>query len=86
VELVNPAQPSLEGKSIMNLTDINGKFVARDYIEGAMKDGSIWEDYYWYRPGENTPSHKLTFVRKVEVGGETFFIGSGLYMEEEMSN
>ena len=86
VELVNPAQPGLEGKSLIELTDINGKFVARDYIEMAMKNGSGWMDYFWYRPGENTPAYKLTYVKKVDFGGQTFIVGAGLYMDDEMNN
>lgn len=80
-ELVNPAQPNLEGKNILDLQDINGKLVAREYIDLAMKNGKGWVDYYWYRPGDNTPAHKSTYVRKVEFHGETFIVGAGLYGE-----
>lgn len=45
-ELVNGAQRSLEGKNIIDLKDLNGKALARDYIAAAMKDGSAWVDYY----------------------------------------
>lgn len=82
-ELVNPAQPSLEGKNMVDVRDVNGKFVVRDYIDAAMKDGSAWVDYYWYRPGENTPARKHAYVRKVESGGETYIIGSGFYETKE---
>jgi signal transduction histidine kinase len=80
-EIVNPAQPSLEGKNLMDLTDVNGKHVAREYIDAAMANGSAWVAYDWYRPGENTPSHKQTFVRKVVVGPDTYIVGSGLYLQ-----
>lgn len=79
VELVNSAQPSLEGKNLMDLKDIHGKLVARDCIDAALKNGSAWVDYYWYRPGDNTPVLKQAYVRKVQYKGETYIVGSGLY-------
>jgi len=81
-ELVNPAQPSLEGKNLVDLRDLKGNAVVRDEIAAAMKDGSAWLDlYWWYKPGQNTPARKLTFVRKVQSGGETYIVGSGFYAE-----
>jgi signal transduction histidine kinase len=81
-ELVDPAQPSLEGKNIMDLKDVNGKAVARTCINAALKNGSAWVDYYWYKPGSNTPARKQTYVRKVQSGQDTYIVGSGLYVEE----
>lgn len=80
-ELVNPAQPSLEGKNLMDLRDVKGKALAQEYIAAALKDGSAWVDYYWYKPGENTPARKHTFVRKVESGKDTYIVGAGVYLE-----
>lgn len=82
VELVNPAQPALEGKNMYDAKDINGKFVVREYVEAALKNGTAWVDYVWYKPGENTPAQKLTYVRKVDHNGETYIVGAGLYLEE----
>lgn len=80
-ELVNPAQPSLEGKDLIDLKDVKGKAIVRDEISAAMKDGSAWLDLYWYKPGQNTPARKTTFVKKVQSGGETYIVGSGFYPE-----
>jgi signal transduction histidine kinase len=81
-ELVNQAQPSLEGKNLIGLKDLKGKAVVQDEIALAMKDGSGWLDLYWYKPGQNTPARKQTFVRKVESGQDTYIVGSGVYLEE----
>jgi signal transduction histidine kinase len=80
-ELVNPAQPSLEGKNIIDLKDVKGKAVARETIDTAMKHGSGWVEYYWYKPGSNTPAPKLTYVKKVQFGQKTYVVGSGMYVE-----
>ena len=80
-ELVNAAQPSMEGKNVIDLKDVKGKALVREYIAAAMKDGSAWVEYYWYKPGDNTPAKKQAFVRKVQSGQDTYIIGSGVYME-----
>lgn len=80
-ELVNPVFPSLEGKNLIDLRDLKGNLVVRDEIAAAMKDGSAWIDLYWYKPGQNTPARKQTFVRKVQSGQNTYIVGSGFYME-----
>ena len=84
-EFVNPAQPSLEGKNLMKLPDVNGKLVVRDSIAAAQKNGSAWVDYYWYKPGLNTPARKHTFVRKVSSGDVTYIVGSGYYPGDEIA-
>ena len=83
IELVNPAQPSLEGKNLMNVKDVNGKLMVREYIDLALKKGSAWTDYYWYRPGDNTPARKYTYVKKVMFDGEAYIVGAGLFQEDD---
>ena len=80
-ELVNPGQPSLEGKNIIDLRDLKGKPVVQEEIAAAMKDGSAWVDLYWYKPGNNTPARKQTYLRKVQSGQDTYIVGSGVYIE-----
>ncbi|MGZ8568295.1 MAG: cache domain-containing protein [Bacteroidia bacterium] len=81
-ELVNAGQPSVEGQNLMNMRDLKGKLAVQDYIGAALKNDSAWVDYYWYKPGENTPSPKHTYVRKVQHGNETYIIGAGIYNTE----
>lgn len=80
-ELVNPAQQSLEGKNLIDLKDVKGKAFVQEYITAAMKHGSGWVEYYWYKPGDNTPVRKLAYVRKVQTGAGTYIVGSGFYVE-----
>ena len=82
VEVVNAAQPSLEGTNIIDLKDVKGKALTREYIAAAMKDGSAWVEYYWYKPGQNTPSRKEAYVRRVQSGSHTYVVGSGIYIEK----
>lgn len=82
VELVNPAQPSLEGKNLIDLKDVKGKNFIREEIAAAMTEGSAWQECYWYKPGDNRPVRKQTFVRRVAHNDETFIVGSGFYLDE----
>ncbi len=86
VELVNAAQPSLEGKNLMYERDLKGKLAAKEYLNAAVKNGSAWVDYYWYRPGENTGAKKHTFVRLVQHGSEQYVIGAGFYEKNGAEN
>ena len=79
IELVNPAQPALEGKNIIDLKDLRGREMVKDEIAAAMEKGSAWLECYWYRPIDNKPALKQTFVRKVVYGNEVYIIGSGVY-------
>jgi signal transduction histidine kinase len=69
----------LEGKSLIDLKDLNGKLVVREYMDAAKNKGNAWVEYYWYRPGQNEPALNRTYVRKVQYAGETFIVGSGFY-------
>lgn len=84
-ELVNPAFPSLEGKNLVNLRDVQGKAVVRDEISAALTDVSAWLECYWYKPGSNTPALKQTYVRRTQFENETYIVGSGLYSEEGLA-
>jgi signal transduction histidine kinase len=84
IELVNPAQPSLEGKNLIDQKDIKGKTVVREYIDAAVKKGTAWVDYYWYKPGGDEPAHKWSYVRMVQSGKEIFIVGSGYYLSEQI--
>lgn len=80
-ELVNGGFPGIEGKNIVNFKDVNGKYLVRDYINLALKDGEGWIKYFWPKPGSDEPSEKRTYVKKVKSGGETFIVGCGAYLE-----
>jgi signal transduction histidine kinase len=79
VELVNPAFPALEGRSLLDTRDAKGKLLVRDYIAAAEKNGQAWVSYYWPRPGSRKPVRKLTYVKQVRLGDETLIVGAGIY-------
>jgi signal transduction histidine kinase len=80
VEVVNPAFPGIEGRNILDIKDITGKSITREYIELAMEKGKGWVSYYWPRPASpQTSAKKRTYVKKVTVDGNIFIVGAGMY-------
>jgi signal transduction histidine kinase len=82
-ELVNPAHPTLEGRNLTDLSDVEGKPVVEDQIAATLKADRAWLDCYWYKPGDNRPARKRTYVRKVHSGTDVYIVGSCVYLEEE---
>jgi cytochrome c len=77
--LMHPANPELETKNILDLKDANGKAFIREFVETAKK-GSGWVDYMWPKPGEKSPSKKITYVKGAKLStGETVIVGAGIY-------
>src|SRR5438046_2338993 len=80
--LMHPANPELETKSIIDLKDANGKVFMREFIETAKTKGSGWVDYMWPKPGEKSPSKKLSYVKRTKMPeGEMVIVGAGIYVK-----
>jgi cytochrome c len=80
--LMHPANPELETKSIIDLKDANGKAFMREFIETAKTKGSGYVDYMWPKPGEKSPSKKLSYVKRTKMpDGEMVIVGAGAYIK-----
>lgn len=77
--LLNPAFPQREGTNIVGGTDANGKKFQDAILKTAETKGSGWVDYMFPRPGQTTPSHKWTYVKRVTIDGVPGLIGAGFY-------
>ena len=77
--VVDPAFPSMEGRSLLNFKDAVGRYVVREMVEKLKKrtGDSTWISYMWPKAGEVRPSRRLAYLRKVALGPETFIVGSG---------
>lgn len=79
--LLNPAFPKREGTNVVGQTDTNGKKFHDAILKTAQSKGSGWVDYMFPRPGQTTPSHKWTYVKRVSIDGVPGLIGAGFYGE-----
>ena len=80
--------PSLEGKNLIDLQDVNKKFINKEIIAtaiGSEKEG--WVHYEWLEPGYILPMWKSTFIKlTIAPSGKKYIVCSGLYnmkMEKE---
>jgi len=80
-EVVNPAFPMLEGRSVINAVDARGRAFVRDYLGALRESSSAWVSYQWPKPGETLPSQKEVYVKKVFIDGQPFAVGSGVYTD-----
>jgi signal transduction histidine kinase len=84
VNLVNPAHRSLEGKNMISVRDAIGQPFVSELIGAAANEGSAWVNYHWYKPGDNAPLPKHTYVRKVQSGDGVYIVGAGFYVEDNV--
>ena len=80
-EILNPKNPDLEGKSVYELQDANGKYFVKEELEILQTQDECWMDYMWPKPGETEPSFKLSYLRKVVVEQDTLVVGCGFHPE-----
>ncbi|MCX6284000.1 MAG: cache domain-containing protein [Bacteroidetes bacterium] len=79
--LVNPADPSLEGKNQKEMKDASGKFFIQDIVKVATENGQGWVDYLWPKPGTTKAIRKSSYVKKMIVRGEILIVGTGVYLD-----
>jgi signal transduction histidine kinase len=63
---IETAHPTAKGKQLRDIKDVNG-FAFGETILDTATEGTVSEiDYYWSRPGSETPAAKSTFYTKVD--------------------
>ncbi|MCX7965293.1 MAG: cache domain-containing protein [Syntrophorhabdaceae bacterium] len=80
-DIINPAFPGFEGQNVLNLRDSQGKYFIKEIIANLEKTDTTWVDYMWPKPRQMTPSKKIAYVKKILVGNEILYVGSGIYLD-----
>ena len=80
VLLVNPGFPTQEGKNLIDLQDVRGKWFVRDMIDALQQEDSAWIDYMWPKPGDEPASPKSAYIRWADLDGKRLLVGAGLYV------
>lgn len=76
---MHPIKYKLNGRNLINMSDSTGKLFFAVMNEVAEEEGGGWVDYMWPKPGEKKPSPKISYVKQVKFGDETFVAGCGTY-------
>ncbi len=77
--IMHPMKPSLDGASLSDFKDPNGKHLFTEMVKVCQSDGEGFVDYMWPKPGEEQPVAKLSFVRLFKPWN--WVIGTGVYLE-----
>jgi cytochrome c len=76
---MHPVKYKLEGKSTMAIKDANGKLFFAEMNKIAKEKGAGWLEYMWPKPGEKTPSKKISYVKLCKIDGVDMVVGCGAY-------
>ncbi|EKD40210.1 MAG: Methyl-accepting chemotaxis sensory transducer, partial [uncultured bacterium] len=77
--VMHPMKPSMDGTSLADYKDPNGKKLFVEFVKICEKDGQGFVDYMWPKPGEDKPVAKLSFVRLFKPWN--WVVGTGVYLE-----
>ncbi len=76
---MHPIKSDLEGKNQLDWQDSHGRLIFVEFNQVAKEKGAGWVDYWWPKPGEQGPSHKVSYVKLCRIDGEDMVVGSGIY-------
>ncbi len=81
-EVLNPLNPDLQGKSLLEMPDANGKLFVKEELDLLAEQDEIWFDYAWPRPSDNQVANKRVFLKKAPFGDIVYVVGAGYYPAE----
>ena len=80
IMMMHPISPQMEGKSQYDKADPLGKKLFAEMIAIAKRDGSGFISYVWTKPGQQSPSPKLSYVMAFPEW--KWVIGAGIYIDD----
>jgi signal transduction histidine kinase len=67
----------MNGKSLIDLRDADGKYILKSFIETVSTKGSGWVDYKWPNPVTKNVEAKSSYVEKLD----DIIVGAGIYKQ-----
>lgn len=78
--VAHPMRPDLVGRSIMQITDNNGKFIFKELCKVGSQPRGGWVEYVWTRPGAGRVSRKLSYAVTADIAFSTGIqVAAGVY-------
>ncbi|TLP37494.1 sensor domain-containing diguanylate cyclase [Arcobacter arenosus] len=78
--LMNPLNPQLVGKNMLNFKDENGLFVVKEFIKVAKEKEGGFVKYIWKKPDSNEKTTKFTYIEGFKPWD--WYIGSGSHLDD----
>ncbi len=79
IMVMHPIKPSLDGKGILDMRDVNGVYLFAAMNETVEDFGEGWVPYAWPKPGESGSSPKVSYVVLAKHGDKEYVAGAGMY-------
>jgi hypothetical protein len=78
--VAHPIRPDLVGKSILQITDNNGKFIFRELCKAGDAPHGGWVEYVWPKPGAGNLSRKLSYAHAADISfASGIQVSAGVY-------
>ncbi len=77
--VMHPIKPSLDGKPLLKIRDVNGVYLFAAMNETVEENGSGWIPYAWPKPGQKDSSPKISYCVLVKHGDKDYVAGAGMY-------
>ena len=73
--------PNIEGTNILNIQDVKGKYILKEFNKILKERGEGFVDYYWYIVSEDRKEmhYKISFVKMLDC--YDWYIGAGEYLK-----
>lgn len=78
--VMHPIKPELNGTSLANTEDPDGKLLFREMVKTAKSGNGGIVYYKWPKPGSEKPVAKMTFVKATKNG--EWIVGTGVYIDD----
>ena len=79
INVSDPNKPQNRGRNMLNLQDVNGKYMLKELIEKA-KHGGGFVEYVWDNPANGMLSEKISYAMTFKPW--RWMIGTGVYLSE----
>jgi methyl-accepting chemotaxis protein len=66
---------NMVGQNLYNAKDVKGKYLGREMVDIAKKQGKGWYEYHFLNPHTNAIQPKITYIQKVD----DYYIACGVY-------
>ncbi len=83
-EAANASNPAVVGRNLKGVPDITGKLFRDAIVEGAIKNGTGWEDYVFTMPGKIGLFYKSVYYKLVTGSdGKQYVVCVGRYKDKQ---
>ena len=77
---MHPFSKELVGKDTSSITDAAGRAVFADMAKVGQSQGQGFVDYMWRKPGHQSPSPKISYVKAIPKW--RWIVGTGIYVDD----